>query len=212
MDLPHGAMRAVLGANGAGKTSLLKGIAGATKARGDIQFEGMSISKVAGHRRPRMGIVLVPEGRGILASMSVEENLQLGIAVRYSGGEARDRLAELYDEYDLLAERRRQAAGLLSGGEQQQLAIARGVASRPALLLLDEPSLGLAPKMIDAIFERIARLNTSGTTILLVEQNARKALQLVSYAYIMESSRVVSEGTPSGLGEDDAIRRAYLGG
>jgi branched-chain amino acid transport system ATP-binding protein len=202
----------VLGANGAGKTSLLKGIAGVTRARGDIQYAGRSIVKIAGYRRPRMGIILVPEGRGILASMTVEENLQLGVAIRFRAGEARDRLAQLYDQFPLLAERRRQAAGLLSGGEQQQLAIARGIASRPGLLLLDEPSLGLAPKMIDDIFERIAQLNADDTTILLVEQNARKALQLVSHAYIMESGQIVAEGSPSDLAENDAISRAYLGG
>jgi branched-chain amino acid transport system ATP-binding protein len=144
--------------------------------------------------------------------MTVEENLQLGVAIRFRAGEARDRLAQLYDQFPLLAERRRQAAGLLSGGEQQQLAIARGIASRPGLLLLDEPSLGLAPKMIDDIFERIAQLNADGTTILLVEQNARKALQLVSHAYIMESGQIVAEGSPSDLAENDAISRAYLGG
>lgn len=212
LELPRGAVRAVLGANGAGKTSLLKAIAGLTSARGEILFCGASIERLPGHRRPHIGLVLVPEGRGILASMTVEENLQLGIAVRYSGADARDRLAELYDQFSLLAERRRHSAGVLSGGEQQQLAIARGIAARPTLLLLDEPSLGLAPKMIDSIFELIAQLNANGTSILLVEQNARKALQLVSYAYVIESGRIVLAGSSAELGENDAIKRAYLGG
>jgi branched-chain amino acid transport system ATP-binding protein len=213
LSVPAGEMRAVLGANGAGKTSMLKAIAGGIPAaRGRIRLSGVPIETLPSHRRCRAGVMLVPEGRRMLAGMTVEENLLLGIAVKFSGQQARLRLKELFAKFPILYERRAQLAGLLSGGEQQQLAIARGIASRPQMLLLDEPSLGLAPMMIDTIFQIVVDLNRSGMTILLVEQNARKALEIVTHAYLMEAGRLVLEGSPAELRSNDAVQRAYLGG
>ena len=202
-----GAVTALIGANGAGKSSTLAAISGLVPATGSVVFDGREIRGRPPHAIVRAGIVQVPEGREILARMSVEENLLLGLR----DGE-RDGLRDAYARFPILAERRSLAAGNLSGGEQQMLAIARALLARPRLLLLDEPSLGLAPKMVAAVFDTLADLRRQGVTMLLVEQNALRALRLADRAYVMELGRLVMAGTGEALLHDEAVARTYLGG
>jgi len=201
-----GAVTALIGANGAGKSSTLAAISGLVPATGHVVFEGRDLSGWAPHAIVRAGIVQVPEGREILARMSVEENLLLGLRG------SRDAVRGAYERFPILAERRALAAGNLSGGEQQMLAIARALLARPRLLLLDEPSLGLAPKMVAAVFEILADLKRQGVTMLLVEQNALRALRLADRAYVLDLGRITMSGTGEALLHDEAVARTYLGG
>ncbi|MGM4893422.1 ABC transporter ATP-binding protein [Tardiphaga sp. 20_F10_N6_6] len=201
---------AVVGANGAGKTTLLNTIAGLLRpSAGTIRLSGSTIGGLAPERIVRAGLSLVPEGRQVIAPLSVEENLQVGAYGRK--GSAADTLAAIYDRFPRLKERRRQPAGLLSGGEQQMLAIGRAMMAGPSVLLLDEPSMGLAPLIVSEIFALLGDLNGQGMAILLVEQNARKALALAARGYVLEGGRIVLEGPSSELSNSPAIVDAYLG-
>jgi branched-chain amino acid transport system ATP-binding protein len=201
-----GGVTALIGANGAGKSSTLAAISGLVPATGRIRFDRHDIGGWPPHEVVRAGIVQVPEGREILARMSVEENLLLGLRG------PRTSLATAYERFPILGERRHLAAGHLSGGEQQMLAIARALLAAPRLLLLDEPSLGLAPKMVAAVFDTLADLRRQGVTMLLVEQNALRALRLADRAHVMELGRITMSGTGAALLHDEAVARTYLGG
>jgi branched-chain amino acid transport system ATP-binding protein len=202
---------ALIGANGAGKTTLLKTISGLIRpAAGTIAFEGEDIVRRPAHKIVALGISHVPEGRAILKRMSVLENLRMGAYVRRDADIDRD-IAAVMARFPVLAERRYQPAGTLSGGEQQMLAIGRALVARPRLLLMDEPSLGLAPKLVTGIFHTLRQLREEGKTILLVEQNARQALQVADYAYVMERGRIVLAGTGARLLEEPEVQRTYLG-
>lgn len=203
---------ALIGANGAGKTTLLKTITGGVEAgSGDVLLGGESIANLGSHLIARKGIAHVPEGRRIFAELTVEENLRAGAYVISEKKRVRELLEQNYELFPRLAERRRQEGGTLSGGEQQMLAIARALMSDPKVLLLDEPSLGLAPLLVEKIFEFIVSINKSGKSILLVEQNANLALQVASYAYVLETGSIVTEGAAKDLLQDDSVRNAYLG-
>ncbi len=207
----RGEVVALLGGNGAGKSTLLRAIAGVlTPESGRVEFDGRDITRWPPYRVARLGLRLVPEGRGLLTRMTVGENLQMGQYVRGASAGERD-LEDVLERFPVLRERRSQLAATLSGGEQQMLAIARALVARPALLMLDEPSLGLAPLAVNRIFGAIADLKREGATIVLVEQNARKALQVADRAYILETGRVTLEGPAAVLAAGEAVRRAYLG-
>ncbi|MDD2374971.1 MAG: ABC transporter ATP-binding protein [Eubacteriales bacterium] len=211
-DVNKGEIVTLIGANGAGKSTILNSVAGLLKTRtGSIEFEGQSILGTAPHLIVSKGLAMCPEGRRIFLQMSVEENLEMGGYTR-KNQEAEQSLINVYDRFPRLKERRKQQAGTLSGGEQQMLAIGRALMSRPSLLMLDEPSMGLAPILVDQIFAIIKELNESGTTILLVEQNARMALSVADRGYVLETGRIVSSASASVLLNDDAVRKAYLGG
>ena len=202
---------ALIGANGAGKTTLLKTISGLIRATaGEIEFEGTSMARRPAHDIAGLGISHVPEGRAILKRMSVLDNLRMGAYVRTDAAVERD-IAGALDRFPVLAERRTQMAGALSGGEQQMLAIARALVARPRLLLLDEPSLGLAPKFVTRIFLTLRELRQEGKTILLVEQNARLALQIADQGHVMERGKIVITGSGRGLLEMPEVQRTYLG-
>jgi branched-chain amino acid transport system ATP-binding protein len=206
-----GTIVSLVGPNGAGKTTTLNAISGVLPvAHGKILFQGRDITYAGSHRRVADGIVQVPEGRLVLASMTVRENLELG-AYRRSAKEARSTIAAMEERFPILAERRASLAGTLSGGEQQMLAIARGLMAKPKLLLLDEPSLGLAPLLVQTIFDIVGELHSDGLTILLVEQNARQALSVSSHSYVMESGKIVLEGSAKELMADQAVIDSYLG-
>ncbi len=208
----HGEIVTLIGANGAGKSSTLMAIAGLIRSQsGAIRLKHHNIANQPMHRIARLGINLVPEGRRIFSDFTVKENLQMG-AYRLQNPHQIQALQEsVYDLFPRLQERERQIAGTLSGGEQQMLAIARGLMADPQLLLLDEPSLGLAPLLLDAIFEHILQINRRGITILLVEQNARLALQIAHRGYVLETGRLVFEGSAHVLQNNPEVRRAYLG-
>jgi branched-chain amino acid transport system ATP-binding protein len=201
----------VLGANGAGKTTTLRAISGLNAASGRIEFAGESIVGRKPHVVARLGIAHVPQGRGTLADLSVLENLRLGAYARRDREVAAD-VDHWFDVFPRLAERRRQAAGSMSGGEQQMLAIARALMSRPRLLLLDEPSLGLAPIVTQDLFRRLGQINTDlGTAMLVVEQNANLALEIASRGYVLETGRIVASGSAASLEGNEDVRKAYLG-
>ncbi len=201
----------LIGSNGAGKSTTLMTISGVLKpTEGSIAFEGRPIAGLAPHEVARLGVVQVPEGRHILRGLTVAENLDLGGFVR-SAEKRRTSLARVYELLPRLAERRDQLGGTLSGGEQQMLAIGRALMAQPRLLILDEPSLGLAPRIIEQIFELIRNLNKAGTTILLVEQNAAMALEIADRGYVLETGYIVAEGSAAMLRQNDSVRRAYLG-
>ena len=209
IDIPEGGLVALIGANGAGKSSVLAAVAGLVRPRsGTVRFDGHDITRWPAHRRVAAGLVLVPEGRQILGSLTVAENLRLG-------AHRRRRLAapesEMYDLFPVLADRRSLPAGSLSGGEQQMLAIARAMISRPRLMLLDEPSMGLAPKIIDEVFTVIEKIRAGGVTVVLVEQNARRALRASETAYILETGETAHRGPASELLSDPRVIKAYLG-
>ncbi|MCX7193749.1 MAG: ABC transporter ATP-binding protein [Proteobacteria bacterium] len=213
LHVAPGELVALIGSNGAGKTTTLKSLAGLlAPAAGQIYYDGKSLHAVPAHRRVSMGIALVPEGRGVFARLSVAENLLMGAYSRCDQAEINNDLARMYDLFPRLVERRNQLAGTLSGGEQQMLAMARALMSRPRLLMLDEPSMGLAPLMVKKIFETIQDVALQGMSILLVEQNARLALQVASRGYVMESGAITLSGKSSELLGSDAVQRAYLGG
>ena len=205
--IAEGELVCLIGANGAGKTSTLKAICGLISSRtGLIRYAGEDVSHAPVHVLPRKGLVMVPEGRGIFPQLTVEENLAMG-AYAHGGGDP----AAQYERFPRLAERRKQVAGTLSGGEQQMLALARALMTRPKLLLLDEPSMGLAPMMVTKIFELVHDIAKQGVTILLVEQNARAALELASRGYVMESGSISLEGEARTLLDNPRVREAYLG-
>jgi branched-chain amino acid transport system ATP-binding protein len=213
LDLLPGDVRCILGANGAGKSSTLRAIVGLAPAvNGSVTLDHIALRGLPTHRIVQKGIALVPEGRRVLVSMTVEENLLLGAHLRASESARTAAVAESYARFPVLEQRRHQLAGALSGGEQQQLAIARALVAQPRVLLLDEPSLGLAPRAIDFVFEVISKLREQGVSMLLVEQNARKALGVATYAYVMQTGSLVLSGTPAELMGNDLVQRAYLGG
>jgi branched-chain amino acid transport system ATP-binding protein len=212
LDVAEGEVVAVIGPNGAGKSTLVNTIAGLQRARaGMVRFGGVELGAVPAHLVCRHGIALVPEGRRLFTRMSVEENLDVGC---YRGEARRARavtLDRVYALFPILRERRRQLAGSLSGGQQQMVAIGRALMARPRLLLLDEPSLGLAPAVVDAMFGIIRAIHAEGVAILLVEQNVVRALEIADRAYVLEEGRIVAEGAPDALRRDSRIREAYLG-
>lgn len=209
--VPSGTVVTLIGPNGAGKSTTLNALSGVAHLHGGrILLDGQDISSWSVHRRVAAGLVQVPEGRLVLAGMSVRENLELGAYRRPRGDVAAD-IRDMEARFPILYERRNAAAGTLSGGEQQMLAIARGLMAHPKLLLLDEPSLGLAPLLVRTVFEIVIELRDSGLTILLVEQNARQALSVSSYSYVIESGKIVLEGPAAELRSDPAVIRTYLG-
>jgi branched-chain amino acid transport system ATP-binding protein len=205
-----GAVVSLVGPNGAGKTTTLNAVSGVISARGRILFQGRDITRMPPHQRVSEGIAQIPEGRLVLAGMTVRENLEMG-AYRRPRQEIAASIDRMETRFPILRERSGALAGTLSGGEQQMLAIARGLMAKPKLLLLDEPSLGLAPLMVQLIFEIIRDLQAGGQTILLVEQNARQALAVSSHAYVMENGKVVLEGPAAKLTSDPAVISSYLG-
>jgi branched-chain amino acid transport system ATP-binding protein len=209
LSVDEGDFVAVLGANGAGKTTTLRAISGTVKTRGDVLLDGSKLFRRTPEGMARRGVAHVPEGRGTFATLSVLDNLRLGAWVQ-RGISARD-LAHVYEFFPLLYERREQQAGTLSGGEQQMLALGRAMMAKPRLLLLDEPTLGRAPIVGAEIFGVLRRMNDSGTTIVVVEQNATLALAAAQHAYVLETGRVVLGGVASDLRQNDAVRRSYLG-
>lgn len=207
-----GELVALIGANGAGKSSTLNCLAGLLPAkRGDVQIQGQSLEKIPAHNRVAHGMALVPEGRGIFSRLTVLENLQMGAYRRNDNTAVQQELAQVFDMFPRLQERRDQLAGTLSGGEQQMVAIGRALMTKPKLLLLDEPSMGLAPLLVEQIFATVATIAKSGVSILLVEQNAQLALQLSQRAYVMENGRITLEGRSAELLQDARVRQAYLG-
>jgi branched-chain amino acid transport system ATP-binding protein len=210
-----GEIVAIVGANGAGKTTLLRTITGLVRARGgEIAFDGHDLLRLRTEQTVKLGCSLVPEGRQVFAELAVRENLLLGAHVQYRRGKRQEVAADLqrvYEMFPVLAQRERQAAGTLSGGEQQMLAMGRALMARPTLLMLDEPSMGLAPLVVKGIFETIARLGAEGTTVLLVEQNARGALHIANRGYVLETGRIVLQGTSEELLANRDVQRAYLG-
>ncbi|MEN3267760.1 ABC transporter ATP-binding protein [Pseudonocardia sp.] len=211
LSVDEGEIVALIGANGAGKTTTLKTISGLRPlSAGRIVFEGSDISRMPGHKRVTAGIGQAPEGRGVFPGMTVQENLLMGAYTR-KGSVAKE-LAEVYELFPRLAERKNQSGGTMSGGEQQMVAIGRALMAKPRVLLLDEPSMGLAPILVNQIFDIIREINDRGTTVLLVEQNAQQALQLAHRAYVLETGRVVKSAEASLLLDDPEVRAAYLGG
>jgi len=210
-EVDEGEIVTLIGANGAGKSTTLKTISGLrTVAQGEIRFNGQVITRMPGHKRVLAGISQAPEGRGIFPGMTVVENLHMGAYAR-SGDFSKD-LAKVYDLFPRLAERKRQAGGTLSGGEQQMLAIGRALMSEPKVLLLDEPSMGLAPMLVNQIFSIVEEINRRGTTILLVEQNAQQALKIAHRAYVLETGQIVKSAPAADLLNDPEVKAAYLGG
>ncbi len=212
LDVERGQFVAVVGPNGAGKTTLFKTISGVvTPAAGEITYNGANLLAVPSAERAHLGIAHVPEGRQVFASMTVMENLEMGAYTRKGQARWGETLPMILQLFPILSERRDQLAGTLSGGEQQMLAIGRGLASAPDLLMLDEPSMGLAPAIVDAIFERIHLIHRNGLTILLVEQRVAEALETCDHGYVLETGRVSMEGNHKTLMSDERVRRAYLG-
>jgi len=213
LEVNDGEIVTLIGANGAGKSTLLKTLSGLLKPKkGDIQYLGESIAGKPAQAIVKAGISHVPEGRRVFANMTVEENLELGAYLRNDKKEIRKDLDKVYGLFPRLLERRKQLSGTLSGGEQQMLAMGRAIMAKPKLLLLDEPSMGLAPLMVKTIFTIIEEINRAGTTILLVEQNANMALSVANRAYVIETGRVVVSGTAAELQASEQIKQAYLGG
>ena len=213
VEVTEGQIVTLIGANGAGKSTILRTISGLLRAKtGDILFEGKSIGAMPAEEIVKSGVVQVPEGRRIFANMTVEENLELGAYIRSDKAGIRKDINKVFERFPRLLERRTQVAGTLSGGEQQMLAIGRSLMTQPRLLLLDEPSMGLAPLLVKEIFSIIKEINAGGTTILLVEQNANMALSIAHQAYVLETGRITLSGSAKELTESEAVRKAYLGG
>ena len=210
LEIRAGELVALVGANGAGKSTLLRALSGVQRSSGKILFEGEEIQAEPPHARVSLGIVHAPEGRQVFGPLSVEDNLRLG-AYRRGRGEARASLERVYAMFPVLGERRRLSAGSLSGGQQQMLAIGRALMAKPRLLLLDEPSMGLAPRLVAEIFACVRALRAADTSLLLVEQNARAALAIADRGYVLETGRIVLSGTGAGLLADEKVRAAYLG-
>ena len=212
LKVDQGEVVTLIGANGAGKTTTLRTITGLlTPTEGSITYEGKEISGIASHKLVPMGVAMSPEGRGVFANLTVHENLEMGAYIRKDKAGIKEDLEKGFTMFPRLKEREMQKAGTLSGGEQQMLAMARALMCRPRLLLLDEPSLGLAPIVVHQIFEAIDEIRSKGTTILLVEQNANAALHHSDRAYVLETGRIVMEGNSKELAEDPRVKEAYLG-
>ena len=208
----EGEIVTLIGANGAGKSTTLDTVSGLLRSKtGDIRFNGQSIAHMPAHKVVSEGLALVPEGRRVFSQMTVEENLEMGAFTRGSA-DVTSGLKRVYEQFPRLEERKTQIAGTLSGGEQQMLAMGRALMSQPKLLMLDEPSMGLAPILVEQIFDIIRQLHKAGTTILLVEQNAQMALSVADRAYVLETGRITLSGTGRELAESDQVKKAYLGG
>ena len=212
-EVNEGEIVSLIGANGAGKTTMMQSVVGIIPKRGgSVIFDGQDITKTPCHKIVKLGMTQVPEGRRIFQELSVYDNLLMGAYSVKDPQRFKEDLEAAFERFPRLAERRKQIAGTLSGGEQQMLAMSRALMSRPKLLMLDEPSMGLAPILVDQIFEIIKELHRNGTTILLVEQNARKALQIADRAYVLETGNITLSGTGAELASSDAVKKAYLGG
>ena len=212
-EIKEGEIVTLIGANGAGKSTILRTISGLLRSKtGEINFLDKNISVVEPDKIVKMGIAHVPEGRRVFKQFTVEENLEMGAYIHKSKSDIKEDIGKIYRRFPRLTERRRQTAGTLSGGEQQMLAIGRALMSRPKLLMLDEPSMGLAPMLVQQIFDIIKELNQSGTTILLVEQNARMALTIADRGYVLETGRMKLAATARELLADDSVKKSYLGG
>jgi branched-chain amino acid transport system ATP-binding protein len=211
-EVHQGEVVTLIGANGAGKSTILQTVSGLLRSKtGSVEFLGENLGGVPAHKVVNKGLAHVPEGRRVFLQMTVEENLEMGAYTR-PAIEIADSIADVYERFPRLKERRKQIAGTLSGGEQQMLAMGRALMSKPQLLMLDEPSMGLAPLLIEQIFDIIKELHAAGTTILLVEQNAQMALSVADRGYVLETGRIVSTGTGADLLNDDSVKKAYLGG
>lgn len=210
-EIQQGEIVSLIGSNGAGKTTTLRAICGLAEARGEITLEGKSLLQTPAHKRVHLGLAQSPEGRGIFQNLTVLENLQMGAYSRSDKKDIQKDLDYCFGLFPRLKERIQQIAGTLSGGEQQMLAISRAIMCKPKLLLLDEPSLGLAPKIVSQIFEIIKKLNSEGMTILLVEQNANQALKIAHRAYVLETGKITLSGTGQNLLSNDEVRKSYLG-
>lgn len=212
LDVPEGSIVSLIGANGAGKTTTMKSLVGLLKPQaGQIKFQGKEIQGFAPHKIVNLGISLVPEGRNILSGMTVYENLEMGAYQRKDKEIGAD-FKKVFKRFPILEERKQQLGGTLSGGQQQMLAIGRALMARPKLLLLDEPSMGLAPLVVADIFKVIREINQEGTTILLVEQNVRQALKIANYAYVLETGKIVLQGNAEEVANNPRVMEAYLGG
>ena len=212
-EVNEGEIVALIGANGAGKTTIMHAVNGLIpKSGGKVSFDGNDITGIHAHKLVSMGMAQVPEGRRIFQELTVYENLELGYYSKKDKAKFREKLDEMYSYFPILKERSAQVAGTLSGGEQQMLAMSRALMSSPKLLLLDEPSMGLSPLYVNTIFEMIEKVNKMGTTVLLVEQNAKKALAIADRAYVLEIGKMTKTGTGEELLADDSVKRAYLGG
>ncbi|MDR1833599.1 MAG: ABC transporter ATP-binding protein [Propionibacteriaceae bacterium] len=212
LAVPEGAIVTLIGANGAGKSTILQTISGLLRPRtGTISFLDEDITSLPAHKRLKRGLAQVPEGRRLFLSMTVMENLEMGAYTASADQLAAD-IERVFTLFPRLKERRKQVAGTLSGGEQQMVAMGRGLMSQPKLLMLDEPSMGLAPILVEQIFETVQEMNRAGATILLVEQNAQMALSIAEYAYVLETGQIVMEGPAAELADNDEVRKAYLGG
>lgn len=211
-EVNQGEVIALIGANGAGKTTTLHSLTGLLQAeQGSIEFEGRDITKMPAHKIVEMGIAHVPEGRRVFSQLSVYENLKMGAYTRKDKNEIAESLSNVYKRFPRLEERKNQRAGTLSGGEQQMLAMGRALMSRPKMIVMDEPSMGLSPIFVNEIFNIIEEVSAGGTTVLLVEQNAKKALSIASRAYVLETGKIVLSGDAEVLMNDDSIKKAYLG-
>ncbi len=211
VSLREGEIACLLGPNGAGKTTLIRTILGiVTPVEGSIRFQGERIDGLKTNRIVARGVGVVPEGRRIFPKMTVEENLRMGAFAEWRSAKVESRMEEIFDQFPRLRERQRQIAGTMSGGEQAMLAIGRALMGRPKLLLLDEPSLGLSPLLVEQIFEMIQAINRQGTTVFLVEQNARKTLALAHHGYLLQKGEIVGAGTAAELADSDVVRHAYL--
>lgn len=211
-EVNEGEVIALIGANGAGKTTILHTITGLlSPKKGSVIFEGKDITKIPAHKIVSLGMAHVPEGRRVFAELSVYENLKMGAYTRKDKGEIAQTLEMVYKRFPRLQERKNQLAGTLSGGEQQMLAMGRALMSHPKIIVMDEPSMGLSPILVNEIFDIIQEVSASGTTVLLVEQNAKKALSIADRAYVLETGTIVLEGEAGKLMDDDSIKKAYLG-
>ena len=211
-EVNEGEVIALIGVNGAGKTTILHTISGLiAPKKGSITFEGQEITKIPAHKIVENGLAQVPEGRRVFPSLSVLQNLKLGAYTRKDKKEIDDTLKMIYERFPRLEERKNQPAGTLSGGEQQMLAMGRALMSKPRIILMDEPSMGLSPIFVNEIFDIIKQVSASGTTVLLVEQNAKKALSIADRGYVLETGKIVKEGKASDLLNDEAVKKAYLG-
>lgn len=212
LEVNQGEVIALIGANGAGKTTTLHTITGLlSPKKGSVIFEGTDITKVPAHKIVSMGMAHVPEGRRVFSNLSVYQNLKMGAYTRKDKNEIEETLAMVYKRFPRLEERKNQIAGTLSGGEQQMLAMGRALMSHPKIILMDEPSMGLSPIFVNEIFDIVKEISAGGTTVLLVEQNAKKALSIADRAYVLETGKIVLEGKASELMNDDSVKKAYLG-